>query len=83
MHVGGIIGILRFGPFAGVIRHLGYPDYLMTILGVSYALAGLALLATGVPRLTNGLRRLGLQLHGRSRYTPGSAWEVPDFARRA
>jgi len=54
MHVGGIIGILRFGPFAGVIRHLGYPDYLMTILGVSYALAGLALLATGVPRLTNG-----------------------------
>jgi hypothetical protein len=45
------MGALRLEPFLGVTRHLGYPDYFMTILGVSYVLAGLALLAPGVPRL--------------------------------
>src|SRR5688500_16761138 len=49
--VGGMMGALRLEPFLGVIRHLGYPDYFMTILGVSYVLAGLALFAPGVPRL--------------------------------
>jgi len=45
------MGGLRLEPFLGVIRHLGYPDYFMTILGLSYVLAGLTLLAPGVPRL--------------------------------
>src|SRR5215204_33455 len=49
--VGGIMGALRLEPFLGVIRHLGYPDYFMVILGVSYVLAGLTLLAPAVPRL--------------------------------
>src|SRR5829696_4110243 len=49
--VGGIMGALRLEPFLGVIRHLGYPDYFMIILGVSYVLAGLTLLAPAVPRL--------------------------------
>src|SRR5688500_17281764 len=49
--VGGMMGALRLEPFLGVIRHLGYPDYFMTILGVGYVLAGLSLLAPGVPRL--------------------------------
>ena len=39
--VGGLMGALRLEPFLGVIRHLGYPDYFMTILGVGYVLAGL------------------------------------------
>ena len=45
------MGALRLEPFLGVIRHLGYPDYFMTILGVSYVLAGLTLLAPGLRRL--------------------------------
>jgi hypothetical protein len=46
-----MMGALRLEPFVRVIRHLGYPDYFMTILGVGYVLAGLTLLAPGGPRL--------------------------------
>jgi uncharacterized membrane protein YphA (DoxX/SURF4 family) len=49
--VGGTLALIRWPAYAGIIRHLGYPDYLMTILGVWYALAGLALLAPRLPRL--------------------------------
>jgi uncharacterized membrane protein YphA (DoxX/SURF4 family) len=49
--VGGMMGALRLEPFIGVIRHLGYPAYFMTILGVWYVLAGVALLAPRLPRL--------------------------------
>lgn len=49
--VGGVMGALRLPPFIGVIIHLGYPPYFMTILGVSYVLAGLALVVPGLPRL--------------------------------
>src|SRR5262249_50773019 len=37
--------------FIGIIEHLGYPAYFMTILGVWYELAGFALLAPRFPRL--------------------------------
>lgn len=46
--VGGVMGALRLQPFAGVVTHLGYPLYFMTILGVCYVSAGMVLLA---PRL--------------------------------
>jgi uncharacterized membrane protein YphA (DoxX/SURF4 family) len=49
--VGGTLALIRWPAYAEIIRHLGYPDYLMTILGVWYALAGLALLAPRLPRL--------------------------------
>jgi uncharacterized membrane protein YphA (DoxX/SURF4 family) len=49
--VGGIMGGLQMRPFSGIIRHLGYPAYFMTILGVWYVLAGVALLAPRFPRL--------------------------------
>jgi uncharacterized membrane protein len=49
--VGGIMGALRLPPFIGIIEHLRYPPYFMTILGVFYMLAGFALLAPGVARL--------------------------------
>jgi uncharacterized membrane protein len=49
--VGGVWGGLRLPPFIGVARHLGFPDYFVTILGVWYALAGLALLVPRFPRL--------------------------------
>jgi uncharacterized membrane protein YphA (DoxX/SURF4 family) len=45
------MGALRLSPFIEVMRHLGYPAYLMTILGVWYVLAGVALLAPRFPRL--------------------------------
>lgn len=48
---GGVMGALRLPPFIGIIRHLGYPPYFMTILGVWYVLAGAALLAPRLPRL--------------------------------
>jgi hypothetical protein len=46
--VGGVMGALRMQPFKGVVIHLGYPPYFMTILGVCYVSGGVALLA---PRL--------------------------------
>ncbi|OBA75423.1 hypothetical protein A5641_25715 [Mycobacterium sp. 1554424.7] len=43
--VGGVMGALRLEPFKGVVTHLGYPLYFMTILGVCYISAGVVLLA--------------------------------------
>ena len=49
--VGGVMASLRMQPFLGILGHLGYPPYLMSILGAWYFLAGLALIAPGLPRL--------------------------------
>lgn len=49
--VGGVMGALQMSPFIEVMRHLGYPIYLMTIHGVWYMLAGVALLVPRFPRL--------------------------------
>ena len=38
-------------PLVEVMQHLGYPLYLLTILGVCKPLAGIALLLPGFPRL--------------------------------
>jgi hypothetical protein len=38
-------------PVAAVLAHLGYPIYLLTILGVWKLLGGIVLLVPGVPRL--------------------------------
>ncbi len=48
--VGGILGFVRWAPYAGIIGHLGYPTYLMTIISVWYTLAGLVLLVPRFPR---------------------------------
>src|SRR5262245_44132397 len=42
--VGGVTGALRVQPFLTIMNRLGYPAYLMTMLGVSYILAGVAIL---------------------------------------
>ena len=47
--VGGVMGALRLQPFKGVMTHLGYPLYFMTILGVCYLSAGVVLLAPRLP----------------------------------
>jgi DoxX-like family len=47
--VGGVMGALRLQPFAGVVTHLGYPLYFMTILGVCYVSAGVVVLAPRLP----------------------------------
>jgi DoxX-like family len=47
--VGGVMGALRLQPFKGVVTHLGYPPYFMTILGICYLLAGVVLLAPRLP----------------------------------
>ena len=49
--VGGLMAVVRWPAYVAVIAHLGYPAYLMTIVGVWYLLAGLALLAPRLPRL--------------------------------
>ena len=48
---GGIIGALQRPPFIGIMKHLGYPGYVMTIIGVWYVLGGVALLLPRFPRL--------------------------------
>lgn len=51
MLAGGMCGILRI-PFAReMVHHLGYPSYFDVLLGVWYALGGLALLSPGLARL--------------------------------
>jgi hypothetical protein len=47
--VGGVMGALRLQPFRGVVTHLGYPPYFMTVLGACYLAAGAALLAPRLP----------------------------------
>jgi uncharacterized membrane protein len=49
--VGGVMGALRLQPFSGIMEHLAYPAYLMTILGVWYVLGGIAILVPRFPRL--------------------------------
>jgi DoxX-like family len=49
--IGGLMAILRWRPYAEILRHLGYPEYFMSIIGVWYTLAGVALLAPRRPRL--------------------------------
>jgi len=40
------------GPYAlDIITHLGYPSYLLTILGMWKVLGGIVLLAPGLPRI--------------------------------
>jgi DoxX-like protein len=46
---GGVMGAFRMQPFLGVATRLGYPPYFMTILGVWYVAAGVALLAPRLP----------------------------------
>jgi len=49
--VGGVMASLRMQPFPGILRHLGYPPYLTSILGAWYLLAGPALVVPRLPRL--------------------------------
>jgi DoxX-like family len=58
------MALLQWPAYAAIIRHLNYPDYLMTIIGVCYTLAGVALLAPRFPSQGMGVRRPRHQLHG-------------------
>jgi uncharacterized membrane protein YphA (DoxX/SURF4 family) len=49
--VGGVLALIRYPEYVGIITHLGYPLYFMTIIGVWYTLAGVALLVPRFPRL--------------------------------
>lgn len=49
--VGGMLALVRLPAYTATIQHLGYPAYLMTILGVWYMLAGLTVLLPRLPRL--------------------------------
>jgi DoxX-like family len=49
--VGGAADLLRTAPFYPAMIALGYPSYLATILAVAKILAGVVLLAPGLPRL--------------------------------
>ena len=51
MAAGGTMNLLRVEPQQVVIEKLGYPEYLMTILGVAKILGVIALLAPGFPLL--------------------------------
>src|ERR1700751_6367083 len=49
--VGGVMGALQLEPFKGLVTHLGYPLYFMTMLGVCYVSSRVVLLAPPLPRL--------------------------------
>jgi uncharacterized membrane protein YphA (DoxX/SURF4 family) len=45
------MGALQLPPFSEIMKHLGYPAFFMTIIGVWYILAALAILAPRFSRL--------------------------------
>jgi hypothetical protein len=47
----GVGDLLRLQPFVEDLRRLGYPEYVMTLLGIAKLLGVAALLYPGVPRL--------------------------------
>ena len=49
--VGGILGLARWAPYVAIIRHLGYPTYLMPIISGWYMVAGLVVLVPRFPRV--------------------------------
>jgi uncharacterized membrane protein YphA (DoxX/SURF4 family) len=49
--VGGVLAIVRFPAYVGLLTHLGYPLYFMTIIGVWYVLAGVTVLVPRFPRV--------------------------------
>lgn len=51
MVLNGILDLLHVQPFVETMRRLGYPDYLLTILGVAKLLGAPVLLYPGVPLL--------------------------------
>ena len=48
---GGVLDLTRAGSVVSSLEHLGYPTYLLSILGVWRLLAAVALLVPGLPRL--------------------------------
>jgi len=48
---GGVLDLTRAGSVVSSLEHLGYPTYLLSILGVWRLLAAAALLVPGLPRL--------------------------------
>jgi hypothetical protein len=48
---GGVLDLARTGSTVATLHHLGYPTYLLSILGPLRILAAGALLAPGLPRL--------------------------------
>jgi hypothetical protein len=48
---GAVLDLARTGSTVATLRHLGYPTYLLSILGPWRLLAAAALLAPGLPRL--------------------------------
>jgi DoxX-like family len=48
---GGVLDLARTGSTVATLHHLGYPTYLLSILGPWRLLAAAALLAPGLPRL--------------------------------
>jgi hypothetical protein len=45
------MGALQLRPFSEIMKHLGYPAYFMTMIGLWYMLAAVAILAPRFPRL--------------------------------
>ncbi|MGW1342453.1 DoxX family protein [Kribbella sp. NPDC002412] len=49
--VGGTMDLFRMAPFYPMLRDLGYPSYLATILGTAKVAAAVVLLSPRLPRL--------------------------------
>ena len=68
MAAGGTMNLLRVEPQQVAMEKLGYPEYLMTILGVAKILGVIALLAPGFPLLKGmGVRGIHIRLAWRLR----------------
>jgi uncharacterized membrane protein YphA (DoxX/SURF4 family) len=48
---GGVLDLVRYGPYLSALTNLGYPAYLATILGTAKVVAGAIVVAPRLPRL--------------------------------
>lgn len=48
---GGLLDLVRYGPYLSTLTDLGYPSYLATIMGVAKLASGVVVLAPRLPRL--------------------------------
>jgi hypothetical protein len=73
--VGGVMGALRLAPFSETMKHLAYPAYFMTIIGVWYVLGRWRCLFHAFPGSRSG-PTLAWSSSTREQSPPASRWVI-------
>jgi uncharacterized membrane protein YphA (DoxX/SURF4 family) len=83
MLMSGIPNLLRIPQAIAIMQHLGYPAYLLTLLGIAKLLGVVAILVPGYPRIREWAYAgfvfdlVGAMFSGFSVGDPASSWAPP------